>query len=87
LEHKRKCIACGEIKSRSDLIKITKEYTSGDTVIMPNSKTFGRSAYLCYNKDCISMAFKKNKLNKMLKNNTEINKDILLNLVQQKQDK
>ena len=87
MEHKRKCIACGEIKSRSELIRITKEYSGGDIVIKPNSKTFGRSVYLCYNKDCISMAFKKNKLNKMLKNNTEINKDMLLGLVQQNQDK
>ena len=54
---------------------------------MPDSKTFGRSLYLCYNKDCIGMAFKKNKLNRMLKKDTEINKDMLLSLVQQKEDK
>ena len=36
-------------------------------MINPNSKTFGRSAYLCYNKNCIEDAFKKNKLGKILK--------------------
>ena len=87
MEHKRKCIACGEIKSRRELIKITKDHTSGDIVIMPNSKTFGRSLYLCYNKDCIDIAFKKNKLNKMLKTNTNIDKEYLLGLTKQTQDK
>ena len=87
MEHKRKCIACGEIKSRRELIKITKDHTSGDIVIMPNSKTFGRSLYLCYNKDCIDIAFKKNKLNKMLKVNTNIDKEYLLGLLKPTQDK
>ena len=68
MENKRKCIACGEIKSREELIKITKEYKSGDIVVQPNSKTFGRSVYLCYNKNCINMAIKKG-VNKLLKTN------------------
>ena len=78
MEHKRKCIACGEIKNRSELIKITKEYTGGNVVIQPNSKTFGRSVYLCYNESCINMAFKKNKINKVLKTGENIDKDVLL---------
>jgi len=84
LEHKRKCITCGELKPKEELIKITKEHTSGNVVIMPNSKVFGRSAYLCYNKDCISMAFKKNRLNKILKSGINIDKETLLSLAQQK---
>ena len=83
MEPKRKCIACGNIKFRSELIKITKEHTSGNIVIQPNSKIFGRSAYLCYNKDCINMAFKKNRINKMLKTGAIINKEDLLNLAKQ----
>ena len=77
----RKCITCGELKPREELIKITKEYKSGNIVIKPNSKTFGRSAYLCYNENCINMAFKKNKLNKMLKTNTSIDKERLLDYI------
>ncbi len=84
MEHKRKCITCGELKPKEELIKITKEHTSGNVVIMPNSKVFGRSAYLCYNKDCISMAFKKNRLNKILKSGINIDKETLLSLAQQK---
>lgn len=72
MEHKRKCVGCGELKSRNELIKITKEHTSGDIVIAPNSKTFGRSVYLCYNQRCINDAFKKNRLNKSLKTNKDV---------------
>ena len=64
------------------LLKITKEYTSGDIVIQPNSKTFGRSAYLCYNQECINNAFKKTKINRALRTNASINKEMLLDLVQ-----
>ena len=68
MKHKRKCIACGEIKPRSELIKITKEHTSGNIVVQPDSKTFGRSVYLCYNENCINAAIKKG-VNKLLKAN------------------
>ena len=68
MEQKRKCIACGEIKPKSELIKLTKKYTSGDIVVQPDSKTFGRSAYLCYNENCINTALKKG-VNKYLKTN------------------
>ena len=65
----RKCIACGELKPREDMIKITKEHSTENVVVNPNSKTFGRSAYLCYNQSCIEKALKKNKLNRVLKTN------------------
>ena len=70
----RKCISCGELKKRSELIKVTNETKSGNVVIEPNSVTFGRSVYLCYNQSCIDNAFKKNKINKLLKTNAEIDK-------------
>ena len=72
MNRKRKCICCGELKPRSELIKITKEHTSGNIVIQPDSKTFGRSVYLCYNENCINTALQKgfNKgINKYLKTN------------------
>lgn len=67
----RKCVGCGEMFPRSEMIKITKEYNTGKVVVNPNSKTFGRSAYLCYNQDCIEQALKKNRLNKVLKTNED----------------
>ena len=72
MEQKRKCIACGELKPKSELIRITKEHTSGDIVVEPNSKTFGRSAYLCYNQECINNALKKKKLNKALRTSADL---------------
>ena len=63
----RKCIGCGEIKNRNELIKITREHATNTLVINGNSKIFGRSAYLCYNNTCIENALKKNKLQKILK--------------------
>ncbi len=63
----RKCIGCGELKNRDGLIKITKEHVANTLVINGDSAVFGRSAYLCYNKSCIEKAFKKNKLQKILR--------------------
>ncbi len=63
----RRCVSCWQVKNRDDLIKITADSQSGNVVINPNSVTFGRSVYLCYNKACIEAAFKKNRLEKHLK--------------------
>ena len=79
----RKCISCGNLKKRKDLIKITKETDSGKITIEPDSKTFGRSVYLCYNQSCIDNAFKKNKINKALRTGININKSDLYDLLAQ----
>ena len=79
----RKCIACGILKPREDMIKITKESFNGNIVLNPDSKIFGRSAYLCYNQSCIDVAFKKNKINKVLKTNTNLEKDEVYSLLQE----
>lgn len=63
----RKCVACGEIKDSKDLIKITKQSSTGSVILNHDTKIFGRSAYLCYNISCIETAFKKNKLQKALR--------------------
>jgi len=77
----RKCISCGAYKKRSELIKITKEKISGNIVTEPDSKTFGRSVYLCYNQSCIENAFKKNRINKALKTNADVDKSLISNLL------
>ena len=68
----RKCVGCGEIKNATEMIKLTKNHISGEIRINPNSKIFGRSAYLCYNNQCIEQALKKNKLNKVLKTSKDL---------------
>lgn len=65
----RKCIGCFELKNRKEMIKITKEHETKNIFVNPNSKIFGRSVYLCYNKSCVQKALKKNKLAKFLKAN------------------
>ena len=77
----RKCIGCNEFKERNELIKLTK-IKNGEVIINPNSKIFGRSAYLCYNQSCIESAFKKSKLNKALKTNATLEKTELLVLLE-----
>lgn len=63
----RKCVGCGTIKDRGELIKITAQNPLGDIIVNGGSKIFGRSAYLCYNNTCIENAFKKDKLKRVLK--------------------
>ncbi len=68
----RKCIGCGTIKDVKELIKITKNFVDGKVIVNPNSKIFGRSAYLCYNEKCKELAFKKNRLNRALKSSQDL---------------
>ena len=63
----RKCVGCGTIKDRGELIKITAQNPHNDIIVNGGPKIFGRSAYLCYNNTCIENAFKKDKLKKVLK--------------------
>ena len=63
----RKCVGCGIIKDRKELIKITAQNSHCDVIVNGGSKIFGRSAYLCYNNTCIENAFKKDKLKRALK--------------------
>lgn len=62
----RKCISCNQIKSRNHLIKITKNKSTGEIKVNPDSKFFGRSIYICKNEECFNNAFKKGKLFKIL---------------------
>jgi len=81
MKNLRKCVGCGELKPREDMIKITKEHSTSEVVLNPNSKTFGRSAYLCYNLSCAELAFKKNKIRKILKTKKEIDKALITELI------
>ena len=70
-EKLRKCVGCGELIPRENMIKITKEHLTGKVIVNPDSKTFGRSVYLCYNQNCIEQALKKSRLGKALKTNED----------------
>jgi hypothetical protein len=68
----RRCVSCGKLKNVDELLKITKNYINGKIEINENSKIFGRSAYLCYNNECIELAIKKKKINKALKSSEDL---------------
>lgn len=70
----RKCVGCGQVKNRDELIKITRQNAGTEVVINHSNKIFGRSVYLCYNNACVEAAFKKNKIAKVLK--TSIPEDL-----------
>ena len=65
--HYRKCAGCGEVKDRQELIKITSEHNTEEIYVNPSDKIYGRSVYICRDKNCINAAFKKDKISKFLK--------------------
>ncbi len=55
----RQCKAC-RIMQESDLMhKITLEYKEKKLFLNPDSKTLGKSVYLCKKNDCIKLFLKK----------------------------
>lgn len=75
----RKCCACNEKKSRNELIKITLNSKTKELKVSPSSTFFGRSVYICANQDCVEKAFKKGRINKLLKTKTDENFKMLVN--------
>ncbi len=63
----RQCCFCRHYKNKNDLIRITKDYKTGELKLNNNQIIMGRSAYICKNEDCISNALKKRKIEISLK--------------------
>ena len=57
----RTCIACRQIKTKRDLVRIVKTKNEG-IIIDANGKTPGRGAYLCKIKECWENGLKGNRL-------------------------
>ena len=53
----RQCIACREMKSKKELLRILRT-TEGQFVIDATGKKNGRGAYLCRNAECFRAAAK-----------------------------
>ncbi|WP_243342486.1 YlxR family protein [Anaerococcus sp. AGMB09787] len=62
----RKCVVCGELKDKNDLLRIVKNKEEG-ILIDETGKKNGRGAYLCKDQACIESAIKTNKLNRVFK--------------------
>lgn len=61
----RKCQGCAKTFNRENLIKIT--LCDGKLYINPSSKILGRSAYVCFDTNCIKNLIKKKRLYGALK--------------------
>ena len=57
---KRQCNCCREYKTKEELIRITKDYKTGEYLLNNKNSVQGRSIYLCKNENCIKN-FLKNK--------------------------
>lgn len=62
----RQCIACGEMKSKKEMIRIIKS-PEDEIVIDVTGKKNGRGAYLCCTQSCFSKAVKSKALERSLK--------------------
>lgn len=62
----RKCIVCGELKDKNDLLRIVKNKEEG-ILIDERGKINGRGAYVCKSESCIKGLKKSNKLNQAFK--------------------
>ena len=66
----RKCVVCGKLKDKNDLLRIVNNKEEG--ILIDNTgKKNGRGAYICKDKACLSEAKKKNKLNRVFKQKIE----------------
>ena len=74
----RQCVACREMKSKSELIRIVKLPESNEFVLDHTGKLNGRGAYICNNEDCINLVIKKKLINRSYK--TNISNEVYENL-------
>ena len=62
----RKCVGCGEMKEKKEMIRILK--TPEDEIILETTgRANGRGAYICNSADCLSKAIKNKGLERSLK--------------------
>ena len=62
----RKCINCGNLYDKNDLLRIVNNKEKG-IIIDESGKLNGRGAYICKNNKCLEEVKKNNKLNRVFK--------------------
>ncbi|AFY53942.1 putative nucleic-acid-binding protein implicated in transcription termination [Rivularia sp. PCC 7116] len=60
----RRCISCRKVSLKSEFWRIVRVFPSGKVQL---DRGMGRSAYICPNSTCLSLAQKKNKLGRALR--------------------
>jgi len=63
----RQCISCRNQKTKEELIRITKNNQNNLAQININNEIEGRYVYICKNEHRIENAFKKNRIEGLLK--------------------
>lgn len=71
-------MCCRTFKKKDDLIRLTKDFKTSEIKINTNNEIQGRSVYICKNKDCIEKAFKKNRIEVLLK--SKLPEDVKIDL-------
>ena len=61
----RLCTGCGEMKPKSELIRIVKT-PEGDVVLDKTGRTNGRGAYICKDAQCLKKAEKSKRMDRNL---------------------
>jgi hypothetical protein len=59
----RKCVGCGEMKNKKEMIRIVRT-PEGNYTLDATGKLNGRGAYLCNDKECLKKAVKGHGLEK-----------------------
>jgi len=62
----RKCVGCGEMKNKKELMRILKT-SDGEIVLDVTGKKNGRGAYLCFSRECFEKVEKSKGLERSLK--------------------
>lgn len=70
----RKCVGCGEMKEKKDLIRVIKT-PEGDICLDATYKANGRGAYVCRSAECLKKAIRNRGLERSLK--SQIPQDVL----------
>lgn len=67
LNPQRKCIGCGTVKDKKELIRIVFD---GENLLVDKQQNIdGRACYLCNTDKCLELAIKKNAFKRSLKQN------------------
>lgn len=73
----RKCVGCGEMKNKKEMMRVIKTKQE-EIVLDATGRKNGRGAYLCFSRDCLEKAMKSKGLERSLK--TAIPKEVYENL-------
>lgn len=84
---RRTCTGCSQVKEKSEMLRVVKT-PEGDIKYDLKGKVSGRGAYVCYDKNCVEMAFEKKRLSKTLKTDVSTNlKDDIISLISNLKEK